>query len=263
MENPALFAANIPILMYHNVATVPKGGATSLYVTQRRFDKQMRYLFVRGYVCMSLAQALQSIRERSSQKIVALTFDDGYQDTLENALPILKRYGFTGSCFVLSKLLGKYNEWDRGTTVKSRLMSVTDLIEWQSAGMEVGVHGRTHRCLIKLDDVELRKEVHGAKNDLEDALGQELSIFAYPYGIYDKRCRDAVISAGYVAAVTASLRRANLSYDMFALPRLGLGGNSSLGLKLFVLKYIPFAILRRLFPVNEQLNNLGSSNNNY
>ncbi len=238
----------IPLLMYHNIDTAISGALSSLYVTPREFARQLNSLRALGFSCLSLAKALPFIKENRGKRIIVITFDDGYKDTLENALPILMRYGFSATCFVVSSLLGKTNNWDREITASRPLMTVEDLYKWRAAGMEVGAHSRSHRNLQTLDDISLREEVKGSKSDLEEILQTAITCFAYPYGQYDDRCRNAVILAGYTAAVTASVRRPQEGYDVFTLPRIGVLNRSSLLLKILASSFVPDPIFRRIFP---------------
>ena len=237
-----------PILMYHNVDSAINESLSSLYVTPHEFARQLNALHALGFWCVSLVNALPFIRENRRERIAVITFDDGYKDTLENALPILIQYGFSATCFVVSGLIGKTNSWDGQLTASRPLMNAENIRQWHSAGMEIGAHSRTHRNLQTLDDVSVKEEVEGSKSDLEEILQTEVSSFAYPFGQYDDKCRSAVISAGYTAAVTASVRRSCRHYDMFALPRIGVVNRSSLLFRILLTNIMPDPIFRRLFP---------------
>lgn len=236
----------LPILMYHNIAARPSGGQPGMFVNPHKFDKQMKLLSRLGYQGVSLEKAMSFDRKKG--RPLAITFDDGYKDNLENALPILVRYGFTATCFVVTSLLGRYNDWRiRNTVPKCSLMSVSDLHEWQSAGMEVGAHSRTHKRLTGLSDHDLRNEVKGSKQELEDILHVEVKYFSYPFGNYDTKCRAVVTSAGFKGAVTATMRRTGPLLDIYALSRIGVMEHSSLLLRL-VANGIPDVLFRRIFP---------------
>lgn len=235
--------------MYHSVDSTLDDSASFLHVTPRHFAKHMWCLRILGYSCVSLAEALRLHGEEHKRRFAAITFDDGYRDTLTNALPILLRYGFTATCFAVSGCLGGVNGWDVGKMGRKALMSVEDLNKWHSAGMEIGAHSRTHRRLVLLDDLSLREEIHGAKKELESTLQVPVTSFAYPFGCYDDRCREAVVAAGYSAAVTASMRRSK-NCDVFALPRIGVfDGSLSILTRLFLSTSLPDSAFRILFPL--------------
>ena len=70
-------------------------------MTPQRFERQMRWLRGRGLRGVSMAELLDSATERRARGMVGLTFDDGYQNFVRLAMPVLKRYGFTATAFVL------------------------------------------------------------------------------------------------------------------------------------------------------------------
>ncbi|MCE5387091.1 MAG: polysaccharide deacetylase family protein [Acidithiobacillus sp.] len=217
----------IPILMYHNIARPPAGvRLRSLYLPPRRFAAQMRLLSLGGYRALSLRDALPYLQGKQEDKVVVLTFDDGYQDNVEEALPILERHGFTATCFVVSGALGGHNHWDAeqlGT--RKAVMDRNALQAWVAAGMEVGAHTRAHPRLPQLPYPAAEAEIRGSKEDLENLLGQEVCTFAYPYGAMDIRERDLVQQSGFLAAVTTQRGRARVGQDLWALPRISVGGH--------------------------------------
>jgi peptidoglycan/xylan/chitin deacetylase (PgdA/CDA1 family)/CelD/BcsL family acetyltransferase involved in cellulose biosynthesis len=63
------------------------------------FEEEMRFV-ARHYNVVSLAELLERLETGSSEPVVAITFDDGYQDNYQNAFPILKRYGLPATIFL-------------------------------------------------------------------------------------------------------------------------------------------------------------------
>ena len=103
----------IPILMYHSISD----GENPLSVSLSKFDKQMRFMSHNGYKTIKLNNLLNL----NKGKYFIITFDDGYEDVFKNALPILKKYNFTATCFFVSKHIGKYNIWDENKPNFSKL----------------------------------------------------------------------------------------------------------------------------------------------
>ena len=84
---------NIPILMYHSIEAMPKETVMrSLHVSPRNFKFQMWVLKLLGYKGLSLKELKPYLDGKKSGKVVGITFDDGYQNILLNAAPILKKY---------------------------------------------------------------------------------------------------------------------------------------------------------------------------
>lgn len=219
--------ARIPILTYHNIAHAPVGARLrSLYVAPRRFAWQMALLARAGYQGLSLRDALPYLRGESTGKVVVITFDDGYRDNVDSALPILQRWGFTATCFVVSAALGAFNRWDaEQLRVEKPMMSLSELEHWRDAGMEIGAHTQNHVHLPALADADAEQEISGSKAELEAQLGQEIMTFCYPYGEMGAREREMVARSGFAAAVTTRRGRAQSDADLFTLPRISVGGH--------------------------------------
>jgi peptidoglycan/xylan/chitin deacetylase (PgdA/CDA1 family) len=221
----------VPILLYHNIAHPPAGaGLTSLYVPPERFEKQMYLLSALGIHGVTMSEGLAYVRGERPGRAAVITLDDGYADNLENALPVLARYGLRATCYVASGALGGHNAWDaQRLNVKKPIMSAEQLRSWAEAGMEVGAHTRTHPRLDELDAASLRDEVRGSKEDLEGVLGRTVAQFCYPYGVHDATITEAVRAAGFAAATTIRRGRARASDDPYLLPRIMVRERDSIG----------------------------------
>ncbi len=229
---------NIPILMYHNIGEPPEGAKLrGLYVRAGAFGRQMWLLKLLGYKGLSMSAAMPYLRGEKSGRVAVITFDDGYLDTLEQALPILNTFGFSATCYFVSRRTGQYNDWDAAAlNVQKKLMSDAQIKAWHTAGMEVGAHSRTHPRLSKCTDEELQQELAGSKADLETLTGVPVSQFCYPYGDLDARVAAAVRSAGYSAATTVQRGRACPGDDLMLLRRILVSGSSML--YLFMIKLL-------------------------
>lgn len=217
----------IPILMYHNVAAPPPGARLrGLYVRPGVFARHMALLRLLGFRGLGMGQAMPYLRGERQGRVAVITFDDGYGDNLEAALPILARYGFGATCYAVSGHVGGHNAWDaERLQVCKPLMDGAQLREWQAAGMEIGAHTRSHARLTEVDDATLRDEVAGSRAELEDLLGTAVTQFCYPYGAAGPREQLAVRTAGFLAAVTVRRGRARPGADLFDLPRVMVGGH--------------------------------------
>ena len=217
----------VPILMYHNIAVAPKGvRLRGLYVSPRRFARQMALLHWLGYRGLSMSAALPYLRGEREGKVAVITLDDGYRDNLECALPVLLHYGYTATCYVVSAAIGADNHWDAQLLGAHKpLMNLNELCRWRDAGMEVGAHSRHHPRLPELDEAELNDEVEGSRCELEERLTVPVTQFCYPYGAAGLREREAARRAGFAAAVTVRRGRAQPGGDLFDLPRVMVGGH--------------------------------------
>jgi len=217
----------VPILMYHNIAVAPKGvRLRGLYVSPRRFARQMALLHWLGYRGLSMSAALPYLRGEREGKVAVITLDDGYRDNLECALPVLLHYGYTATCYVVSAAIGNDNHWDaQQLGTHKPLMDLNELCRWRDAGMEIGAHSRHHPHLPELSESELDDEVAGSRRELEGLLAVPVTQFCYPYGAAGLREREAARRAGFAAAVTVQRGRAQPGGDLFGLPRVMVGGH--------------------------------------
>lgn len=175
-----------------------------------------------GYEVLSLGEVLQVLRgQRSSpSKAVALTFDDGYRGLLDHALPVLERFGFRATFFLVSDRMGTTNTWDAGHGDPPRsLMGWSEAAALVGQGMEIGSHSRTHPFLTDLSEPEMESEIRGSKEAIEDRLGRPVRFFSYPHGLHDSRSRRLVASAGYTAACTSQFGGNGLRTNSFLLRR--------------------------------------------
>jgi peptidoglycan/xylan/chitin deacetylase (PgdA/CDA1 family) len=220
---PSVRSMKVPILMYHNIARVPRGVEVyrSLYVSPSAFARQMGLLRTLGYRGVSMRDAMPYLRGEQQGKVVVVTLDDGYVDNLESAVSTLHRYGFTATCYMVSGRIGQYNMWDADKLgIRKPLMTAEQLRAWHAAGMEVGAHTRTHVRLSQCTDAQQLDEIQGCKAELEDRLGAPVTQFCYPYGDYDERSVDVTRKAGYAAATTTHRGRASAGSDLWRLPRI-------------------------------------------
>src|SRR4029077_10802410 len=103
----------LPILNYHNVARAPKDAPFKLlYVSPDSFERQLWTLRRLGLRRVSTSEGLARLGNGTSPRCVVFSFDDGYAATLTTAAPLLKRYGFGATCYVVSDAVGTYNRWD-------------------------------------------------------------------------------------------------------------------------------------------------------
>jgi peptidoglycan/xylan/chitin deacetylase (PgdA/CDA1 family) len=239
----------LPILCYHNVAIAPEdAGFKLLYVSPDKFERQLWTLRRLGLRGVSIGEAFARLRNGTARGCVAFTFDDGYADTLTAAAPLLTRYGFRATCYVVSSALGTYNRWDAKYLGETKpLMSRAQLEKWLADGMEVGSHSYSHQRLHELPPDAARYEVAESRAALHHMLGVPIEHFAYPFGDFTADTVELVRSAGYTSAVTVLPGMARVSDDQLRLPRILVNGER--GLWHFLLHVAtPYEGLRRLRP---------------
>lgn len=212
----------VPVLMYHSIGPVPASSRRrGLFVSARTFERQMALLARRGLRGVTVSEALPYLRGEAEGRVCAITFDDGFADNADVALPILERHGHRATCYVVSERIGGTNDWSFDVLgAASPLMDESRVRRWIEAGMELGAHTRTHARLTALDASALWDEIAGSKRALEDRFGREVTQFCYPWGAHDDRVVEAVREAGFTAATTTVRGRARPPLDLLRVPRL-------------------------------------------
>ena len=219
----------IPILMYHQIdVPPPKGSAMrGLVVAPRTFFWHMACLWLLGYRGLSRGGLEPYLRGERQGRVFGITFDDGYANNLYRALPILQRFGFSSTCYVVAGLVGQRNSWDAQHGIAQvPLMDATQLQQWVDAGQEVGSHTMTHARLPDLAPDQKQREIAQSKQALEALVQQHGGVrhFCYPYGLCDVSSVQAVQNTGYTTATTTKRGRVNLDAPLHThlllLPRV-------------------------------------------
>jgi peptidoglycan/xylan/chitin deacetylase (PgdA/CDA1 family) len=180
----------------------------------------MAMLSALGFKGLSMRDLEPYLDGRRQGRVVGITFDDGYQNNFDHALPILRRHGHTATCYAVSSLIGQTNVWDAGVVAPKPLMDRDHWLRWIDAGMDVGSHTQHHIDLTATDDPLCMAEMTQSKEELETQLGTEVRHFCYPYGRFEPRHVEMAKAAGYLTATTMRRGRVGPQHDRWALPRV-------------------------------------------
>lgn len=209
----------VPILMYHHVGELDGSDsvARDLTVSREDFIKQVKLLKNLGYQTVSLAEVYAAL-ENGNQlppKPIVFTFDDGYQDVFDNAVPVLLANGYIGSFAIATELLGRptYAEW-------------ADVIEARNLGMEIVSHSENHLDLTSkiYSEADLEREIVGSKKLLEEKLNTKIEFFVYPYGKQNLHVEELVARAGYKMALTTAFAHEVSLPNLFITGRVRVHG---------------------------------------
>jgi len=227
--------ARISILMYHQVGEFARPAAhRSTYCHIRRFRAQMAYLHKAGIPVLALPDAFAILCEgRPFQGHgVVLTFDDGDSSFADYAHPVLARYGFPASVFVVSALIGQPAGWFAADGRETpAIMDAETIRALHRQAVLFGAHTLSHPRLSRVSTDQIVQEVEQSKAQLEALLGETMDFFCYPYGDYDERVIAAVKRAGFRGALSC-IRGSAVpgEEDPFQLPRKAISyGDTLLG----------------------------------
>ena len=160
----------------------------------------------------------------ASGHAAALTFDDGYADNLEIALPLLQSLGARGTVYVVAGEIGRSKpSWSRGAAeCPDRLLTADELRQIHTAGWEIGSHCCRHVRLSKLSEPAQRDELQRSKEIIENLVGGSVTSLAYPYGVFFPVTQKLAAEVGYTHAFTTAKRGGDGT--TYALKRHSLGG---------------------------------------
>jgi peptidoglycan/xylan/chitin deacetylase (PgdA/CDA1 family) len=220
-----LDTSGLRILFYHRVSE----DRDELAVRPKAFARQMDYLASQAYRAVDVLTAIDLLHSGEPlSRTVALTFDDGFLDVAEHALPILSERGFRATVFVAPAVTDGRTSfaWYRE---QPPLLTWDDILELDRDGtLRFEAHSLTHPSLPALDAVTARDEIAGSKIELENRLGRSVQAFSYPSGLFGEREQKIVVDAGYRIAVSCEPGVNERSTDRFALRRRQVDARDSL-----------------------------------
>lgn len=187
-KQPRPKTTTFPVIYYHSIKILPKN---ELGMPPEAFEKQIAYLSKQGYHSVSTSQLYDYYSNKASlpTRPIMITFDDGYMDNYTTALPILKKYGFSATLFLIVNKVGDRN-----------CLTWKEVKELDKEGWDIQSHTLTHPDLTTLSPQTLQQELVDSKTTLEKELGKPVHFFAYPSGKHNDAVLKAVKDAGYLMA---------------------------------------------------------------
>ena len=199
----------IPVLNYHIISNQK---INTLAITPQEFEEQMAYLHNNGYTTISPDQLLDYIQYKAPlpDNPILITFDDGYRDAYLEAYPILKKYNYTATIFLITDYVennSRYLNWDQ-------------VEEMHDNGFTFGSHTLDHISLSGASNEYVEYQLTKSREAIEWHLKEPIKYFAYPGGFYSKTTTQLLKQAGYRGAFTVNLGRDKTNSDIFALSRI-------------------------------------------
>lgn len=222
----------VPILLYHHVAILQNENI--YYVLPDAFERQMNLLHEWGYTTISVELMVRAIKEGAElpPKPIILTFDDGSETIYTYALPIMQKYNFTGTVYLVYNYVGARN-----------YLNPDQIRGLYASGWEIGSHSLSHTDLTERSDRQM-DEIVESRRKLQSLLGVPVLSFSYPFGAYDENSVYYAYYAGYIAALGLGNESLQGNKNLFYLYRQAVKGSDDL--KTFAL----------LLPWRQDLDNL-------
>ena len=204
----------VPVLMYHHVTAGKSSNA--LEVSKQAFEKQMAFLHAHHYRVVDAKDTVAILDGREKQgKKVMLTFDDGFADNYEIAMPVLEKFGFKGTFFVVTDWVGKPG-----------FMTWFQIREIKKHGHTIGSHTVTHPFLTEIGLAKVRDEIYNSKRLMQENLGGPVESFCYPAGRFNPTVKALVQEADYQTAFATAPGWAYSNKDVFAIKRIRISESS-------------------------------------
>lgn len=221
LVSPTVFAnstANVPVLCYHNFDPTSPGSMT---ITTQKFESQLKWLKDNGYTVIPMKELVSYLEGKTPKipaKSVVITVDDGKLSVYKYMLPIVRKYDVPVTLFVYPSAISNASyamTWDQ-----LRELQKTGLFDIQS---HTYWHPNFKQEKKRLSPSEYQKLVHtqlaSSKKVLDQKLNTNVTVLAWPYGIYDAQLEQAAADAGYVMAFSIDERLANKTEKSMSQPR--------------------------------------------
>jgi peptidoglycan/xylan/chitin deacetylase (PgdA/CDA1 family) len=212
-------AVTAPILLYHHISNSTDTQDSRYNIPPEKFEEQIKWLYDNGYQTINVSELANLIYHGGEipQRPVIITFDDGNIDIYNDAYPILKKYGFVATFYVVQ------------TYVNGKDMISTDqLKELINNGWEIGSHSKTHAHLPAISEDELPDEIRMSKLNLEEKLGVKINSFAYPFGEINDNIIRLTSNFGYKSAVGLGNSVTHSLNSIFYLARIEIQNDYSM-----------------------------------
>jgi peptidoglycan/xylan/chitin deacetylase (PgdA/CDA1 family) len=193
------------VTLYHEVGDI----ISDYSIANSVFEGQLQYLFDNRVTWYTATELSKNLKQGQLSNTMCATFDDGTVSAYQAAIKMIEA-GAGCTHFIVP---GRIQSSWKNTITWAQVRELDDL------GVEIGSHSMTHPHLTSLGQEELVREVRASKAVLEDKLGKPVTSFAYPYGEFDNRVRQAVIESNYQCAYTTRHFYASRTTDLYRIPR--------------------------------------------
>lgn len=195
-------STSVPVLMYHSISDRASPRFRRWTVSPSSFAAQMEYLAEHGFSTLHAREYAECLRGDAPlpEKPVLVTFDDGYADFADVAVPIMKTYGATSTLFVTSAYIGTTSRWLVREGEAERPMLTWAQLEAMDDTIELGAHGYSHRAMDTLPLSEALDDIGRGKDLLEASTGRSVTSLAFPHGYSTPRLRRRLAELGFTSA---------------------------------------------------------------
>jgi peptidoglycan/xylan/chitin deacetylase (PgdA/CDA1 family) len=208
---PQITATQIPIIELHGVENSPMG---RYEISAGALDYMCGTLKNMGYETITLVDLYNHFAKGTKlpAKPVIITADDGYQSMYTTAFPILKKYKYKMTVFLITSYIGdnektrRLNDFDSGVeNIPQRAMLTwPEVGQMSKYGCEFQSHSWSHSIMSNIPIDSAKFELIQSKHDIEVHTGKPVIFIAWPHGASSNEVISLLPQTGYVGALNAS-----------------------------------------------------------
>ena len=246
--DPNSYTARVPILMYHSFSDDPEViDDMTVYIGD--FKDHLTALRAAGYQPILYQELIDYVRYGTAlpENPILISIDDGYQNNIDLAAPILEEAGFRAAIAVIGCSVGKttYKDTDTPITPHFALESAQAYVE--RGVLDIHSHSYDMHQVAALDGEDCRQgvlrmdgegesayvEILSAdylqsKTQIQEVLDVPCNVFTYPYGKYDELSEVALQSLGIEVTTTTNpginTIIKGVPQSLYQLKRIAIGG---------------------------------------
>jgi peptidoglycan/xylan/chitin deacetylase (PgdA/CDA1 family) len=206
-----LLQGGVIVVAFHSITRGPSDGALRCHVGD--FERYCRF-FAKHLRVETFSRTVERLASPEALKgELSITFDDGYADNAELAVPVLKRWNLPATFFVSTGFMGtqEQTDWDVEANVQSRWMSWAQVAGLRDHGHEIGSHTVSHANLGELQSADVTSELRRSIEHLSQRIGVVPKHFAVPYGRAFGSLAEAVAIARQLGFRSVSLCRGGVA----------------------------------------------------
>jgi peptidoglycan/xylan/chitin deacetylase (PgdA/CDA1 family) len=196
-------------------------------ISPARLREHLAFFADEGMSTMTVTEYVRRIAtgQPLPERLVVLTFDDGFADFATEAAPALADAGMAATLYVSTAYVGEASHW-LGPDGSQPMLSWSQIDDVAATGVEIGAHAHHHCALDELDRTRAQLEIVESKLRLEDQLGALVETFAYPHGYHTRSIKDMVRLAGFSSAAAVKNALSGPSDDVYAIARILVPGDA-------------------------------------
>lgn len=212
----------VPVLVYHSVSFDPPSWLRPYTVTPPSFAEHLDLIMDHGFTPLTISDLVEGFTgvRPLPPRPMAITFDDGYADFADAALPAMRARGIRSTLYVTTGSLRDKPVQSSPLLPAAHMLSWRQLADLEEAGVELGAHTHSHPQLDAIPARSAAEEVCQSKAVLEEELGHQVLSFAYPHGYWSRRVRQIVVDAGFRSACAVGNSLSSTDDDPMTLARL-------------------------------------------